>query len=283
MFVDRFSHKLLFVALVWSGLTLGCASYSILDQNKTWMDEAGRHFENRNLVMVSAEKSPSEAVAKFKAEAKGLEDLANECSFVPRGTHIEEEITQKTKDQFIVFAKLVIDHSICEEAKKSLKFSEIESLANLGYTEQILKNQSQNPEPNNSKISSMSPKQKVERILSSDESNVVGDDGDFFMERQQIAFLKEAILLSSRGLYPKKLVISDKMTAVLAQKIQAVQSYEAANPALKSSSVTWSFAKERITQNLKASASERRQAEFSKKHHKDRRPAQKKTAEQSEN
>lgn len=272
---------------------MACASHSIVGQNKAWTDQLGRSFESKNLVIVSTALGSTAASAKFKSEAKGLEDLANECSFVPKGTHIEDEVTQKSYDQFIVFSKIVIEEKFCETGKRLLQLAEIEQMANLGYTEQILKNQLQSEKPvvqppvssklpkltSATKVPPMSPRQKIERLLSSDEASVIHDDGDFFMTRQQIAFLKQAILLSAKGLYPKNLVLSDKMTSVLSQKILATRNYEAQNTALSSSSVTWSFAKERINQNLKASEDEEKErVSFDLKiHRKDRRPAQKKT------
>ena len=201
--------------------------------------------------MVSSAKSNSESSAKFKAEAQALEDLANECSFVTKGTHLEDQLTKRDGDQTIVFVKLVVERTLCEEAKRSIKTQEIQRLSNFGYAEQILKNQFENENKIIFKSPPPNAKQKVELILAAEHSSIIRDDGDFFMARQQIAFLKQAILLSTQGLFSQKLTESDKMHAVLAQRIQAALDYETLNPALKSSAMTWSTIKERISQNLK--------------------------------
>ena len=267
-------------------LSVGCASHSLIGQNQIWTDRIGKSIENKNLVIVSTATASTQKLAKFSAESSALEDLANECSFVPRGTYVQDELTnQKAKDQFAVIVKVVVELQNCEKAKQALQLSDIAAQANLGYTEQILKNQLQLDLRDQSSeklkpmirtmIPPMIPREKVERILSSDDSNLIRDDADFFMMRQQIAFLKQSILLSSKDMYPKSLVLSDRMTRVLTQKIEATQNYELKNATLKASSVTWSFAKERITQNLKASEAEQKSNEkiALKKPKKNRRPA----------
>ncbi len=237
--------------LLWAFASYSLCSCSSLGiGNRTWTEQAGRNYENQNLVIVGSAISSDESTAKFKAEAQALEDLANECSLIPRGTHLEDQFMKRVENQSQFFVKVVIDLKLCEEAQKSVKASEIEKLANLGYTEQVLKSQIQSEKEMNFKVAPPGADKKIEMILNAEQPSVIRDDSDFFMARQQIAFLKQASLFANRGIFPKKLVNSDKVYSVLNQKIQAVQEYEKLNPALKSSGITWTTIKERINKNF---------------------------------
>ena len=243
-------RNLILVTGALAGLALSsCASLGI--QNKSCIEQPGRSYENQNLVMVSSAKSNTESSAKFNAESQALEDIANECSFVTKGTRVDDQLAKREGNEVTVFVKIIVERSLCEEAKKSIKPQEIQKLSNLGYAEQILKNQIENEKKITFKSPPPNAKQKVELILAAEHPSMIHDDGDFFMARQQIAFLKQATLLSTQGLFSQKLIESDKMRFVLAQKIQAAQDYETLNPALKSSAMTWSTIKERISQSLK--------------------------------
>ncbi len=261
-----------------------CASNSILSlQNRTWTEQVGRNFEKQNIVMVSLAKAASQNTAKFNAEAQGLEDLANECSFIPKGTHLADQVVLSEQGQVTVFVKFIVAKTICENAKISIKFQEIWPLVNYGYTEQILKYHAENEKSIVAKGSALGPLQKVELILNSENASIVRDDNDFFMTRQQISFLKQATLLAGRGLFPEKAFDIEKMQSVLVQKIAAAGEYEKINPALKSSSITWTMVKERISQNAKSlEALENQQSLTQKKlqiSNGTRRPASRKPAQ----
>ena len=251
---------LITLSIVGFALLESCSTPSYLSfQNKNWAEQIGKSVEGQKLIFVGADISGSEENSKFKAEAKSLENLANECSFVPKGTYLADQLMTKTDGQTRVIVKLVVDMNLCEQARNSILPNDIEGLINFGYTEQIQKFQEENEKQITYSAPPPSAKQKVEMILNSDSVALVRDDDDFFLVRQQAAYLKQIILMSKRGKLPTGLINFERVFGVLSEKTSAIRAYEKINPVLKSSSMTWSTVKERLSQNSKIKESVERE------------------------
>ncbi len=229
-----------------------CSTHSILNfQNKNWTSNPGRSFENKNILMVSSAKDANLERAKFKAEAEALGDLANECSLIVKGTQLEDQAVFKDQNQIQVFVRFAIEKSRCEEAKLSISPQEFARLANFGYIEQVLKYQQEVEKEIAFKAPPPSPYVKIAMILEAAEVTLIHDDREFFMARQQIAYLKQALLLGSKGLISNRQIDFEKVQNGIIKKVKAIQEYEKLNPALMASSATWSIIKDRFYQNSK--------------------------------
>ena len=244
-------------ASYWSGLT---------HPNKEWVEQPARSIENQDLIFVNSAVDPARSRAEFNAVSKALEDLANECSFIPKGTHLEDRADTQNPDGFVVSVKLVIADKLCEQAKKDLIPEIIKRNANRGYAEQLQKYQLENRSGFNDKR------------LSRREANLIHDDIEFFEMRQKIALLKTDIILPSKNHDEVGLKHSQEVLQILSEEFAATHNYEVANPTLKSSSLTWSKVQIQISQNLKMQNSAQSQSlthkNLSKAKQAQRKPAQ---------
>jgi hypothetical protein len=254
---------------------LGACSTSLLWSNwnhssKDWVLQPARTVDQQNLVFVISSSGLSKASAEFTAVSKALEDLANECSYIPRGTRLEDRVESKQVDQFVVAVQLVISVKNCDQAKKDFLPEDIQLNANRGYTDQIQKYQLEKVPNFAAQIPRVRVESDAKQALMTD-SNLIHDDGEFFEMRQKIALLKQSFILS------KTLSSSNSKQSMqsLQEQFAATQRYEEANPALKSSSLTWSKVQIQLSEKQKASVPEvaPRKA-FSKSNRSHRQPAQ---------
>ncbi len=245
----------------WSGLT---------HSNKEWVLQPARSIEQQNLIFVSSAEAASKATAEFTAVSKALEDLANECSYVPKGTHLEDLVESQQADKVVVAVKLVVPLKICDQAKKDLLPEDLQRNANRGYAEQIQKYRLEKFtgfSQNHGKLSVESD-QSPETVK---ESQIIHDDNEFFEMRQKTALLKESIILSKKF----ETQTWQEILQILSEQFSATQTYELANPALKSSSLTWSKVQTQLSQR-QSTKSEKVISEkiFSKSKTSRRKPAQ---------
>ena len=254
---------------------LGACSTSLLwsnwgHLNKDWVLQPARSVDQQNIVYVSSASGVSNAAAEFVAVSKALEDLANECSYTPKGTHLEDRVESKQVDQFVVAVKLVVSIKNCDQAKKDVVPEDIQQNANRGYADQIQKYQLEKTPnfiaqiPNVSVQSALVQQTEIEK-------KVIHDDAEFFELRQKIALIKQSFILNANM---SSLNLKQSLEN-LKEELAATQLYEEANPALKSSSLTWSKVQLQITERQKALVPEklaRKGVSKSKRSH--RQPAQ---------
>ena len=243
----------------------GTASYlsALTHPSKDWVQQPVRSIDGKDLVFVNSASDPVQARAEFIAVAKALEDLANECSYIPKGSHLEDRADTKRPEGFSVAVKLVIEDQLCEQAKKELLPENIKRTSNRGYTEQLQKYQLER----NLALS--------EEPASRRENNVIHDDNDFFEMRQHIALLKTEMILAGKDLDQLGLKHQQEILQTLSEEFAAAHTYEVANPTLKSSSLTWSKVQTQIAQNQKTQkTSGYVQKNLSKTKRSQRKPAQ---------
>jgi len=178
--------------------------------------------------------------ANFKAEASAIQDLANECSFVPRGARTEDRAEQPIGAIHRAFAKVAISFQDCEEAKSSNDPETIRKLANVSYAEELKRYQAVVDQPEDT---------------TSDES-VAGAGGAiynrypppasidspvrFYVVRQQVVYMKQDIILSPPQAYPPKAPQTLAITQHLGTFATRVQNFETIHPALKTATQSYS-------------------------------------------
>ncbi len=254
---------------------LGACSTSLLwsnwgHSNKDWVLQPARSVDEQTIVYVSSASGISKSAAEFVAVSKALEDLANECSYTPKGTHLEDRVESKQVDQFVVAVKLVVSVKNCDQAKKDLLPEDIQHNANRGYADQIQKYQLEKTPNFVAQIPNVSVQSPLAQAATQ-ETKVIHDDAEFFEVRQKIALVKQSFILNANisSLNLKQSIEN------LKEELAGTQLYEEANPALKSSSLTWSKVQLQITERQRALVPEKmtRKA-FSKSKRSHRQPAQ---------
>ena len=245
--------KLLFITavIVASG---GCSSSppeNDASNVPAWAKQASRTVDAGYIVYVGVGEDHAPERASFKAEAAAVEDLANECSFVPKGARTEDRYDQKIGTLHRAFAKVAINFQDCEEAKSSTTPEAIRKLASVQYTEELKRYQDlvDHPEDPNEE-------EETEVVQNGTTTNnsgvngavynryppvyVVGSPTQFYVVRQQVVYMKQDVILSPPAAYPPQapqtLALTQHITAASTQ----VHNYAVANPQIAKSPQSYS-------------------------------------------
>src|SRR6202042_1536036 len=100
-----------------------------------------RTVDNGYIVYVGAVEDISSERAQFKAEGLALEDLANECSMIPKGTRIEDRYMAKGDHDSTAYVKLALEFQECDQARHAVNPDDIRKVANVAFTDQLKKYQ----------------------------------------------------------------------------------------------------------------------------------------------
>jgi hypothetical protein len=189
---------------------------------------------------VGTAEARSSALARQNAEGEALRDLANECSFPPKGARIEDHYDEPAGAIHRAYAKLAIDFQTCEEAKQAITQEAIGRLGNLAMTEQLHRYEEQIKADEGSMLASSSDPAASHQT----QVVVIRDPVQFFVVRQQIAWTKEQVILA-----PTAPVDNRILSAQLSQPTQAVNQYAQSNPSVKAgNSPTWTRVSRQIRQ-----------------------------------
>lgn len=198
------------------------------------------------IVYVGSGEDTQEQKAAFKAEGQGLQDLANECSFAPKGARVEDRYETNEDGVYRqAYAKVAVDFQSCEDAKNAADAAQIQKLANVAFTEEIKRYQEMMNEPPPPPIAdqgtaegSPPPPSGGGYYAGPPRTTVmiVQDEPSFFVVRQQVAYVKQTVILApppAPGAPPPQL-------AAIQGPSRQIHDYEQANPTLKTSQRPWS-------------------------------------------
>ncbi len=226
-----------FQFILWS-----CAQAPVVSEVPSWIHQPARSVDSGYLVYVAKASSGSVDRAQFKAEGLALEDLANECSIIPKGTRIEDRYSEEIeKGIFYSYIKIGLEFQICESAKKSLQPKDIQELASQAFTEQLRKYQElieTGELPNVANLAEVTPPEQFapppERAATDDESSYV------LATRQYVAYQKQIVVLSGPNAFAPNSLENQKFITAVSPSIQVISSSELKNPIFHTGSIVWS-------------------------------------------
>jgi hypothetical protein len=216
-----------FVASFLILLVTGCASKKAAPEPE-WIHSATRAVDSGYIVYVATGEDRTLERARFKAESEAISDLANECSFPPKGTRIEDTYDQPNDKGHLYYAKVGVTFEECEAAKKAVDPSEVKALANLAMTEQVKQYQEM--------IGQAQPEEGLAPAVASAGSGggtvYIQNNPQYFYARQNIWYQKQVVILAPPNTYvvgaPQTVAYYNRVTPSVTQ----VQVYERANPAV---------------------------------------------------
>lgn len=234
------SHFLALIAhLIPFFLIVSCSSEpKVAEPN--WIHEPTRTVNNGYIVYVGKGEGSGEK-AQFKAEGQALEDLANECSMIPKGTRIEDRFSEKGKYEYTSYVKVAVEFKDCDEMKKATDPTEIKRLGNLAFTQQLKRYQDL-AETGEFTASNDGVEIEAPREISPPPAMAPGmnENIHFYVVRQYVAYQKEIVVLSPPAAYapgsPETTLFTRSVTPINTQ----VQTAEAQNPQLKTQPQAWS-------------------------------------------
>ena len=147
----------------------------------SWVRGSARSSQNGSIYFVESDDSVDPARAAAGAEALALEDVANECSFVPKGAKITDRYSASVSHLTQIHVQLRVSQSACDAAKKANALDAIQAQGDVAAAERIARFQAERGEP------------KL------DESAAGSDDARaWFVARQKLAKLKQQILVNAK-------------------------------------------------------------------------------------
>lgn len=228
-----------------SGLVAACAS-GPRSAAPSWATQPTRAVDSGYIVHVGAGEDTLPERATFKAESEALQDLANECSFAPKGTRIEDRVVETADGKNKAWVKVAVDFESCEEAKRATEPARIRELANQGFTDQIKRYQEQIDHPivaslaeGESQAGDSEAGETVVKALPPPPAPI-RDDVHFFVVRQQIVYAKQSIILAPADRSQSQGPEVKKVVADLTERSRNLRSYEDQHPDVKKSPRTWS-------------------------------------------
>jgi hypothetical protein len=248
--VAKYSPSFLITAafvLTTSLSNSGCqsSSSSTGDAVPSWTHQTTRTVDNGYIVYIESDDDQSRDRAKFKAESSALADLANECTFIPKGVRIEDRYDGKVGGIYQAYAKVGVEFQVCEEAKKASNPETIRKLANAPMNEQVKSFQEMIGQKEESITEADEGASTEEQTEAATDGEVkppaaVRDDAHFFVIRERIFYAKRDVILSQPGTYaplsPESIALEHRIAAPSA----AVAGYEAQHPELMKAPRAWS-------------------------------------------
>ncbi|MBC7371926.1 MAG: hypothetical protein H7326_10195 [Bdellovibrionaceae bacterium] len=229
--------KYLFLGLF---LIVGCSSQP-KSNRPSWLTEPTRTVDNGYIVYVGTAEDLNPDTAQFKAEGLALEDLANECSFVPKGARIEDRFRETEKSMTKSYVKLGLEFTACEKAKNATTPEQIKEFANNSFTEQIRRFQDLT-ETGSIPESSQYAEMDVPKDFSPAPAKATGmtDTVHFYAVRQYVAYQKEVVILAPPAAYAANSPESQRFVAAVQPATTQIATYQSQNPELLKAPAPWS-------------------------------------------
>jgi hypothetical protein len=269
----RLARELAAAATLLAGAAFGCLSACSSEPSASdapapeWTREATRIVDNGYIVYVESEDDSKRDRARLKAEGLALQDLANECTFVPKGTRIEDRFEQKNGHVYQAFIKVGLEMQACEEAKKATTPEAIRKLADAPMTEEIKRFQELDGKP---ELESVAQGEGSDVTLpagspgsgpgpgSGGGTIVVADARGYYIAREQVAVVKQTVILAPPSAYPPDSMQTRNPVPALAAPMQATSVYEGSHPEVRQAPQPWTQYRRQIMREQRSAAPQAR-------------------------
>ena len=222
-------------------LLCSCSSEPVKPPAVAWTLQPSRTVDNGYIVYVGKASANTAERAQFRAEGIALEDLANECSFIPKGSRIEDRYLEKDKNIYTAYVKVGLEFQNCDFSKKAIQPDEIKNLASLPFTLQLKKYQDLTETgemPQTTELTEVTPPD--EYVEAPTRAVSPNDNIHFFVTRQYVAYQKEIVVLSPPTAFAAQSQESQKFVAAVSPSMQQIQITEKNHPQYLKQTTTWS-------------------------------------------
>jgi hypothetical protein len=236
----------LFLSSIFSALISSCATSPTSPPGPEWIHQPTRSVDNGYIVYIGHGEGPNPEIATFRAEGGALEDLANECSMIPKGTRTEDHFVEKTQSGSSAYVKVALEFQQCHEAQNSVDPEAIKKIANTSYTSQLKRYQDYEETGFMSASQEGPPIEPPAEFPEAPAREARWDDAThFYVTRQYVAYQKELVILAPPQSYTPGSVESQKLKAALAPATQNLVALQSKDPGLALHPQPWSQWKDR--------------------------------------
>lgn len=211
-----------------------------------WTRQPTRVVDGVYVVYVGSAAAPSAERASFKAEGVALEDLANECSLLPKGTRVEDRYSEVGTHETVAYVKVAVEFQDCESGRAALSPEAIRAIANVPFTEQLKRYQdlSETGEmPPAGAVAAVEPPAVSEPAPVRDAR--VSETTHFYVVRQYVTYQKELVVLAPPTAYAPGSPESKRFVGAVSEPSRQLLVMEKANPTFKTAPQPWSHLTER--------------------------------------
>jgi hypothetical protein len=211
-----------------------------------WVYEPTRIVDNGYIVYVGKGQFSYEDRAQFKAEGLALEDLANECSLIPKGTRIEDRYSEQLEKETVTYVKIGVEFQECIDAQKTVDPIAIKKIASVNFAEQLKKYQDLEETgemPEKTEGYEVLPMADVPPAPAQNPN--WSSSVHFYAVRQYVAYQKEVVILSPPTAYAPQSVETQHFVSAVQPATNQLQVMEQKDPSLKSQPKTWSQIQDR--------------------------------------
>jgi hypothetical protein len=235
-------------------LLAGCSSTPKVT-GPDWIRQPTRIVDGGYIVYIGSATASNDSRAQFNAEGQALEDLANECSMIPKGARIEDRYAEKDKRDSKAWVKLALEFQECEEGKHAVDPNEIQRVANVPFTQQLKKYQDlMETGEMPTEVAAVDPGQ----IPPPPQRNPGWNDNtNFFVMRQYVAYQKEVVVLAPPTYYAANSPQNQQFTNTIRPTAEQITNVEHSTPAIRTQA--WSQVPQRPLVARPASLSSRPQ------------------------
>ncbi|HWU44166.1 MAG TPA: hypothetical protein VN132_12030 [Bdellovibrio sp.] len=231
--------------IVFSLCLVECSSTPV-KQGPSWIHEPTRIVDNGYIVYVESAVAKDNDKATFKAEGLALSDLANECSFIPKGTRIEDryfldENSSGENKEKVAYVKLAVEFQECDLAQKTIQPDEIKKIASTSFTQQLKRYQDYEETgevPSRSEVAQLEPLQEIPPAPAQQPS--WNSDIHYYAVRQYVVYQKEVVVLSPPTAYAPASPESQTFVRGISPAVTQVNTAQAQNANLKTNPTPWS-------------------------------------------
>ena len=227
-----------------------------------WINQPARTVDNGYIVYVTQGEATTLEQATFKSEAAGALDVANECSFAPKGMRVEDHFQAKEGSEVRVYTKTGLAFNDCEIAQAANDPAEIKRLANAHVEEMIKTYEASSAPPTAAdpppaaaptppqaaeQPQAAAPRAEEEEKEEEEEvqeaarpAPVFSSPEDYLVARQRIFLLKQTVILAPANAYPPGAPQTVQFVQNVTPLTLRVHTYQVSHPALRTWVHTWS-------------------------------------------
>jgi hypothetical protein len=206
-----------------------------------WIKSPSRLVDNGYIVYVGTAEDMKPERAQLKAEGQALEDLANECSLIPRGTRVEDRYTKKLQYASTAYVKVALEFQDCEKGKNAQDPESIRRVANTSFTEELKRYQDFMETGDlapQSELASTTPPESWP--ATPPPSSGQSSSTQFLVVRQYVAYQKEVVVLAPAQYYAPNSPETTSFNSSLANNTHQLTQIQSQNPELAHTPQTWS-------------------------------------------
>jgi hypothetical protein len=205
-----------------------------------WYNEAPRQLEGERLVFTGNASAVDSANATFRSEGMALEDMANECSLVPRSAHVDKRYTERGTYEITVYTRVSVPAKECEDARQALNPSSIRAYAQPLLNAQLKRYQDYE-EFGVIPAANPKPVEVPGEVPSLPERDSHWDETlYYYVLRQGVMYEKQVVILTPENSFAPFSPAGKAFAAALEPALQELESMLANNPSLKQKAMAWS-------------------------------------------